>query len=195
MRSRTAFSCEQSNPYARFFRRSPSHRRGHRDAASDGVSPGARAADERVFQLRHFAVDHLHSLGRPHLVSPGTVQRGRGGDRAGLAGRQSAGPGLRGHDGPGGLCLSDGRRAVPLGVDPRRPRMGMGDGVVQPGRIGHRSGRRQRRARFSSASRRSARGSATRRATFPSRPGRPCKSSSWWPSPARRRCSIISASG
>ena len=35
------------------------------------------------------------------------------------------------------LCLSDGRRAVLLGVEARQPRLGLGDRVVQP----HRSGR------------------------------------------------------
>ena len=45
----------------------------------------------------------------------GLVQRGRGGDWARLAGRQSAGSRLRGDDGAGRLRVSDGGRALPLG--------------------------------------------------------------------------------
>ena len=53
--------------------------------------------------------------------------------------------GGRGDDGPARLGVPDGRRPLPLGVDPRRPRLGLGDGLVQPRRPGHRAGRDQRR--------------------------------------------------
>ena len=56
---------------------------------------------------------------------------------------QPAGAGLRGDDGTGRLGLSDGRRALPLGLDSGRPRLGLGDRLVQSGRTGHRAGRRQ----------------------------------------------------
>ena len=100
---------------------------------------------ERVLELRHLAVDHLHPGRRDHVVSPRLLQRRRGGHRAGLAARVPVLAGRGRDDGPGGLGVSHGRRAVSLGVDPRRPRLGLGHRLVQPRRAGHRAGRHQRR--------------------------------------------------
>ena len=45
-------------------------------------------------------------------------------------------------DGPGRLGVPDGRRAVPLGGDPRRPGLGLGRRLAEPGRPGSRRWRR-----------------------------------------------------
>ena len=52
-----------------------------------GLCPGTLAADERVFQFRHFPLHHLHPGRRHHLLSARFVLRRRRLHRAGLAHR------------------------------------------------------------------------------------------------------------
>ncbi len=73
----------------------------------------------------------------------GLVQRRGRVDRPGLAAGVPVRAGGRGDDGAARLDVSHGRRPVSLGVDPGRPRLGLGHRLVQPGRAGHRAGRDQ----------------------------------------------------
>ena len=61
------------------------HRRRRPHAAPAGLRPGAGAAHERVLELRHLAVDHLHPGRRHHVVPRRLLQRRRRGDRPRLA--------------------------------------------------------------------------------------------------------------
>ncbi len=75
----------------------------------------------------------------------GLLRGRRGGDRSGVAARLPVRAGRGGDHGPGRLGVPDGRRAVSLGGDPRRPRVGLGRGLAQPGGPDRRSGRDRRR--------------------------------------------------
>ena len=120
------------------------HQRGRADAARAGLQAGTLAAHECVLQLRHFAVDHLHSGWRRHFFSFRLVQRGRGQYWPGLAAGQFAGPGVCRHHGTAGICLPHRGRFIPLGVDPGRSGLGMGHCLVQPGGVDYRARCHQR---------------------------------------------------
>ncbi len=106
---------------------------------------GAEPADGGVLELRALVLDHLHPGRRGDVVPPRLLRRRRRGDRAGVAARVPLRAGRGADDGAGRLGLPDGRRPLPLGRDPRRPRVGLGRRLAQPGGPGRRPGGDRRR--------------------------------------------------
>ena len=119
------------------------HRTTTRPSCTAWAMPRNCCAACALPELRHFLLDHLHPVGRHQLLRPGAEQRRRRVDRHRLAARLPRLARLRARHGADRLGLSDGGRALPLGLDPRRTRPRLAHGLVQPARPRHGAGRHQ----------------------------------------------------
>ena len=96
-------------------------------ASRDGLFPGARPPTGNILEFRDVVLDHLHPRGRSDFVSPRAFAAWAV-HRSGWAGRWSCLFALAVAATMGQLAsdVSDGRRPLPLGVDPRAAADGAG---------------------------------------------------------------------
>src|SRR5436190_1119871 len=113
-------------------------------------APRLRAAtlsrDGQLLKLRHLVFHHLDSYGRCVVVWLRAEIRWPDHQLSWLAHRQSLHFMRRGEHGGTRLRLSNGGRALLLGLPPRRTRLGMADGVDEYDWAGHDHGRHQHRS-------------------------------------------------
>ena len=106
----------------------------------------AQELERRLSRFSNFAISFSIICilsGGINSLRAGDLRRRRHRHRHRLAGRLLRVAGLRRGDGADQLGLSDGRRPLSLGLDPRQSRHRLGDGLAQPARPDHRARRHQ----------------------------------------------------
>jgi len=98
---------------------------------SIGIRARTRTLDECVSNICDFIFDHLHSVGRDQLACASDLWRRRRRDRYRLDHRLRSLGRLRCRDGADRFSLSNGGRALSLGINPRKPLHRLADGVAQ----------------------------------------------------------------
>ena len=109
-----------------------------RRLAELGYSQALQRSWSSLLELRDLLHDHLRSRGLLHDLRAGVEQRRADRDLVGLADHLRADPAGRVLDGRARVGLSDRGRHLLLGLDARRPEVGLVHGLVQPRRPGRR---------------------------------------------------------